>query len=48
MRDRLAFALERVPAFHPLLLRFDGIAPGGRRRYVNRINGHVVVLDVTR
>ena len=43
LKDRLAFWLERFVIVHPLLLKFDGIAPSGNKRYMNRINGHVIV-----
>jgi hypothetical protein len=42
LRDRIAFWLERFEWIHPILLRFDGIAPSGALRYVNRINGHCI------
>lgn len=43
MRVRFAFWLERFEWVHPVLLRYDGEAPGGRSRYENRLNGHLVV-----
>ncbi|AHJ86363.1 hypothetical protein 32HC_85 [Mycobacterium phage 32HC] len=43
LRDRIAFWLERFSWLHPILLRYDGAAPNNRARYVNRINGHVIV-----
>lgn len=43
-RDRIAYRLERYSWLHWLLVRADGVTPHtGRRRYVNRINGHVLV-----
>lgn len=44
LKDRIAFRLERFRILRPLLLEKDGLAPGGGKRYVNRINGHVVVV----
>lgn len=37
--------LQRWAILHPLLLRLDahGVLPDGRRRYVNRISGHLVM-----
>ena len=43
LRDRIAFRLERYRAIRPFLLTLDGYGPNGKRRYVNRINGHVVM-----
>ena len=43
LRDRIAFWLERFAILRPVLLRYDGAAPIGAR-YVNRLNGHVVVV----
>lgn len=42
-RTRLGFWLERHAVVRPLLLRYDGQAPSGAGRYVNRVNGHVVI-----
>lgn len=42
-RTRFGFWLERWTVLRPLLLRYDGEAPRGKR-YVNRVNGHLVVL----
>ena len=42
--DRFAWWLERFAWLHPLLLAYDGPAPAGRR-YVNRLNGHLVVKE---
>lgn len=36
--------LERFPTLHPIIYRWDGPAPTGMR-YINRLNGHVVVMD---
>lgn len=47
LRARLGMWLQRFAITHRWLLAFDGIAPHGRRRYINRINRHVVVLDPT-
>jgi hypothetical protein len=41
--DRFAYWLERFEWLHPALLRYDGVAPGGRSRFENRLNRHVVV-----
>ena len=41
--DRFGFWLERWQVLRPLLLKYDGEAPAGRR-YVNRVNGHLVVV----
>lgn len=43
--DRILWWLGERAAGVPGVLRYDGIAPHGRRRYVNRINGHLVVGD---
>lgn len=44
LRDRIAYWLERFNWLHPILLRYDGEAPGGRPRFTNRrINGHIIV-----
>lgn len=43
LRMRLGFWLERFPLLRPLLLVYEGEAPTGRR-YLNRVNGHVVVI----
>jgi len=48
IRDRFGFWVETLPYLRWLFLRYDGVAPGGRDRYVNRINGHVVVVERTR
>lgn len=43
LRDRIAYWLERFTWLHPILLRYDGETVTYRARYVNRINGHVVI-----
>jgi hypothetical protein len=46
LRDQFGFWLERFAVLRPLrplLLKYDGEAPAGRA-YVNRLNGHVVVI----
>jgi len=45
IKDRIAFWLERFPIIHPLLLKLDGIAPNGKKRYKNRINGHLIMKE---
>lgn len=42
LRDRVAFFLERMTFLHPVLLAYDG-EHDGKKRYFNRINGHVVM-----
>jgi hypothetical protein len=42
-RERLGLWLERLGFLDAVLLRYDGEAPRGRRRYVNRVSRHVVV-----
>lgn len=42
LRDRIAIFLERFSILDRVLWRYDGITPGGYKRYVNRINGHTV------
>ncbi|QJD53086.1 hypothetical protein SEA_COMPOSTIA_69 [Mycobacterium phage Compostia] len=48
-RDRLGFWLERwiFPdwIFGWILYRYDGETPRGDGLYVNRVNGHLVVVD---
>lgn len=44
-RDRLGMWLQRFTVLDRVLLRYDGIAPDGRRRYVNRINRFSVLRD---
>lgn len=48
-RDRLGFWLERwiFPdwIFGRILYRYDGETPRGDGLYVNRVNGHLVVVD---
>lgn len=44
IKDRIAYWLEQFRWLHPLLLRYDGQAPGGHPRYTNRINGHYIVF----
>lgn len=43
LRDRFAFWAEGVLWLRGFVLVFDGYAPSGRTRYINRINGHVVL-----
>lgn len=44
LRDRIALCLESFTWLHPILFRYDGLTfDGGRLRYVNRLNGHVVI-----
>ena len=40
--DRVLWWLGEHLATVPGVLRYDGVTPSGRRRYVNRISGHVV------
>lgn len=42
--DRVAFWLEGFKVLRPLLLRYDGQTPTGGDRYINKLNGHVVVF----
>jgi len=42
-RTRFGFWLERFAFLERFLFRYDGVAPGGRLRYINRVNGHCVV-----
>lgn len=44
LRERLGMWLERFTVLHSVLLRYDGLAPSGRKRYVNRVSRHSVVL----
>ncbi|WP_166791387.1 hypothetical protein [Cryobacterium sp. Hh7] len=48
IKDRFAFWLERFTIIHPLLLKLDGIAPSGKLRYKNRINGHVILKEIAK
>lgn len=43
-KDRIAFYLERFRVLRPLLFRYDNAVVWGGKRYVNRINGHVVIV----
>lgn len=44
MRTRFGFWLERFAVLHGWLFIYDGITPSGFGRYVNRINGHLVMM----
>lgn len=48
-RDRLGFFLERFKFLHRWLLERDGEVRygiyAGQKRYINRINGHVVIKE---
>lgn len=46
LRERFGMWLERFHILHPWLLRYDGVAPTGLR-FINRVNGHVVVKRAT-
>lgn len=43
IRERFGLWLERLGWFDSILLRYDGEAPGGRARYVNRVSRHVLI-----
>ena len=43
LRLRIGFWLEKWRVLRPLLLKYDGEAPAGRR-YINRVSGHLVVV----
>ena len=43
LRLRIGFWLEKWRVLRPLLLKYDGEAPAGPM-YVNRVNGHLVVI----
>lgn len=45
IRERIGMRLEQCRALRPFILQYDGEAPNGRARYVNRISRHVLVLD---
>lgn len=47
-RELVGMWLQKWTILHPLLLRLDkdGILPDGRRRYVNRVSGHLVMKGV--
>lgn len=45
LRERIGIRLERYRLLHPFILQYDGEAPNGRARYVNRISRHVLVID---
>lgn len=45
LRTRLGFWVERFTFLHRWLFVFDGIAPSGFARAVNRVNGHVVLMS---
>lgn len=49
LRERIGMWLQRFPVLHPLLLTPDGYndgwTPDGRRRYANRLSGHLVMKD---
>lgn len=49
LRERIGMWLQRFPILHPLLLTpegyNDGWTPDGRRRYANRLSGHLVMKE---
>ena len=44
-RELLGMWLQKWKFLHPWLLELHGQHPDGRRRYVNRVSGHLAMED---